>query len=74
MTAKTDLRVYRAQYGFYDRAVAAGTEAEARNLLGSDDIHGYHDEALARRLRRQPRVVFRKLHGVKASMKRGNEA
>jgi len=54
--------------------VAAGTEAEARNLLGSDDIHGYHDEALARRLRRQPRVVFRKLHGVKASMKRGNEA
>jgi hypothetical protein len=65
MTAKTDLRVYRAQYGFYDRVVAVSSEAEARKLLGSPDVHLYGDQDLGRRIKRRPSVVFRKLHGVK---------
>jgi hypothetical protein len=46
--------------------VAAYSEAEARKLLGSPDVHRYADQDLARRIKRRPGVVFRKLHGVKA--------
>jgi hypothetical protein len=41
--------------------VAASSEAETRKLLGSSDVHGYHDESLARRRKRRPGIVFRKL-------------
>ena len=67
MTAKTEaLPICRAQYGAFDRGVAARSESEAKRLLGTDNVHGYHDDALARRLRRKPGVVFKKVHGVKA--------
>ena len=65
MTAK-ELSVYRAQYDIYDRIVAASSEAEARKLLGSPDVHRYADQILAIRVKRRPGVVFRKPHGVKA--------
>lgn len=70
-TKPRELKLYRLKNpDFFDKAVAAYSEAEAQRALGGREIEWIEDSKLLRKAKRRPGVVFQKLAG----MKRGWEA
>jgi hypothetical protein len=60
-----ELKLYRLKNpDFYDKAVAADSEAEARKIIGGD-VELIDDAKLLRKIARRPGVVFRKLSALK---------
>ena len=63
--APPELKLYRLKNpDFYDKAVAADSEAEARKVIGAD-VELIDDAKLLRKIARRPGVVFRKLSALK---------
>ena len=60
-----ELKLYRLKNpDYFDKAVAAGSEAEARKILGGD-VEWIDDAKLLRKMKRRSGAVFQKLAGMK---------